>query len=315
MNRILVIRGGAIGDFVLTLPALAALREAFPESHLEIVGYKHIIALADRRFYANATRSIEYGPLASFFAKDSDLSGELMNYFAGFDLIISYLFDPDGIFAANLARSGAKRIVCGPAKITGQSHAARQLAQPLDQLGITLTNPAPVFYPNAEDREFARLFLERLSRPIVVLHPSSGSASKNWPLDRWSELAQRFLTTHANISLILIGGEADRAAIQSLRETLPLNRVAYAEALPLPQLGAVLACCDLFIGHDSGISHLAAAAGTNSLLLFGRTDPGIWAPANENARVLRASGGEMTNLAVDEVAGAAQELMRIGIST
>jgi len=47
MKRILVIRGGAIGDFVLTLPAIKLLREAFPESRLEILGYKHIVALAE----------------------------------------------------------------------------------------------------------------------------------------------------------------------------------------------------------------------------------------------------------------------------
>jgi heptosyltransferase-3 len=60
MNRILVIRGGAIGDFILTLPVLKALRDAYPRTHLEILGYKHIAVLAENRFYAQAVRSIEY---------------------------------------------------------------------------------------------------------------------------------------------------------------------------------------------------------------------------------------------------------------
>jgi ADP-heptose:LPS heptosyltransferase len=98
MNRILVIRGGAIGDFILTLPALKALREAYPDARIEIVGYKHIAVLAENRFYAQAVRSIEYGPLSSFFAKNSELPAELAGYFASFDLIISYLYDPDQIF-------------------------------------------------------------------------------------------------------------------------------------------------------------------------------------------------------------------------
>jgi len=98
MKRILVIRGGAIGDFILTLPALKALRDAYPHAHVEILGYKNIAALAERRFYAQAVRSIEYGSLASFFAKNSELPAELADYFASFDLIISYLYDPDGIF-------------------------------------------------------------------------------------------------------------------------------------------------------------------------------------------------------------------------
>ena len=95
MNRILVIRGGAIGDFILTLPALKALRDARPQAHMEILGYKHIAVLAENRFYARAVRSIEYGPLARFFARNSELPPELANYFASFDLIVSYLFDPD----------------------------------------------------------------------------------------------------------------------------------------------------------------------------------------------------------------------------
>src|SRR5213596_1651898 len=117
MNRILVIRGGAIGDFILTLPALKALRDARPQAHLEVLGYKHIAALAENRFYAEAVRSIEYGSLSGFFAKGSDLNPELRDYFGSFDLIVSYLYDPDEIFDTNLRRGGAKNIVTGPAKI------------------------------------------------------------------------------------------------------------------------------------------------------------------------------------------------------
>src|SRR4029077_16368437 len=97
MNRILVIRGGAIGDFILTLPALKALREARPEAHIEILGYKHIAVLAEEGFYAQGVQSIESGPLARFFARNSELPAELADYFASFDLLISYLYDPDRI--------------------------------------------------------------------------------------------------------------------------------------------------------------------------------------------------------------------------
>jgi heptosyltransferase-2 len=98
MNRILVISGGAIGDFILTLPALKALRDTWPQAHMEILGYKHIAVLAENRFYAQALRSIEYGPLARFFARNSAVPTELADYFASFDFIISYLYDPDQIF-------------------------------------------------------------------------------------------------------------------------------------------------------------------------------------------------------------------------
>jgi len=72
----------------------------------------------------------------------------------------------------------------------------------------------------------------------------------------------------------------------------------------------------IFLGHDSGISHLAAAAGANCILLFGPTDPAVWAPQNDNARVIRAPDGDLRRLDVDLVRdGLDQELMRIGIRT
>ena len=78
-GKILVIRGGAIGDFILTLPAIGLLRENFPDCHLEILGYRHICSLAEKRHYANATRSIEYGPMAGFFNPKAARDAELLS--------------------------------------------------------------------------------------------------------------------------------------------------------------------------------------------------------------------------------------------
>ena len=85
--------------------------------------------------------------------------------------------------------------------------------------------------------------------------------------------------------------------------------------MPLPTLAAILEQAT-FVGHDSGISHLAAAVNAKSILLFGPTDPAIWAPLNENARVIRAPDKDLERLDVDLVRDALDhELMRIGIST
>src|SRR5215470_9643290 len=160
MNRILVIRGGAIGDFILTLPALKALRDAHSDAHIEILGYKHIAGLAENRFYAQAVRSIEYGPLSSFFAKDSELPAELADYFATFDLIITYLYDPDRIFESNLRRCGVENLLCGPGKIAEKgSHAAKQLAQPIEEFGIRVADLTERIFLSAKDRQLALEFL------------------------------------------------------------------------------------------------------------------------------------------------------------
>ena len=307
MNRILLIRGGAIGDFILTLPGLKALREARPDVRIEILGYKHIAVLAENRFYAQAVRSIEYGPLARFFASNSELPAELADYFASFDLIISYLYDPDRVLEKNLRHCDVKNLICGPARIVKNAeHAAHQLARPIEELGITVTDLAARIFPSMEDREFARDFLGTLPQPIVAIHPGSGSREKNWPLENWIALFSEngdFAVSGKRSSLLIISGEADNVQTGQLEREWRDRNVRFAKNLPLPQLAAVLER-SVFIGHDSGISHLAAAAGANCILLFGPTNPDVWAPRNENVRILSAPGGRLADLGIQAVKAA-----------
>ena len=305
MNRVLVIRGGAIGDFIVTLPALKALREACPHAHIQILGYKHIAVLAENRFYAQAVRSIEYGSLSGFFAKNSELPAELADYFASFDLIISYLYDPDGVFESNLRRCGVKNLLWGPAKIVETSdHAARQLARPIEELGIKVVDLTEKIFLSEEDRQFGREFLQTPSQPIIAIHPGSGSKEKNWPLQNWIELFSReHWQGEKRSSVIVISGEADKAQTAHLEHTWKDQDVRFAKDLPLPHLAAVLEH-SIYVGHDSGISHLAAAAGANCILLFGPTDPNVWAPRNENVQVLRASSGRLNELGIAPVKAA-----------
>src|SRR5437868_9576401 len=240
MNRVLVIRGGAIGDFILTLPALTALRDAYPYAHIEILGYKHIAVLAENRFYAQAARSIEYGPLSTFFAKNAELFSELATYFAGFDLIVSYLYDPDGIFESNLRRCGVELLIRGPAKIGKGEHAARQLARPMQELGLAVADLAAKVYPSTEDRQRGQEFLRDLPRPSVVFHPGSGSKRKNWPLENWIDVGNRLLgLDDSQGSLIIVSGEADEDQVRSLRAIWRNERVQFVKNFPLPDLVAV----------------------------------------------------------------------------
>lgn len=298
MNRILVIRGGAIGDFILTLPAIKLLRDRFPKAHIEILAYKHIAALAEKRFYADAIRSIESGRLAGFFAKDSALPPDWAEYFASFDLILSYLFDPERIFESNLKRAGAKSFVAGPSKLLGNEHAALQLARPLEALDLYLGDSAAQLFPNDADRAFAASFAGDRKANTFVLHPGSGSETKNWSIENWETLGGCLL--FAGDNLLVISGEADEKRVRTLELAWRGKAVQFAKSLPLPQLAALLERAN-FVGHDSGISHIAAAVGARCLLLFGHTDPAIWAPANERVTVLRAPEGKLSLLKVESV--------------
>jgi heptosyltransferase-2 len=293
MNRILILRGGAIGDFVLTLPALKLLRDRFPKAHLEILGYPQIAVLAERRFYADAIRSIESASLAKFFARDAELPAELVRYFGGFDLIVSYLYDPEGILENNLKRCGGATLLAGPSKLDNSAHAACQLARPLEALGLHLENPAAFIYPSEEDRDLRRHHLEDRSKPVIALHPGSGSETKNWAIENWIELGG--LLFSAGYALLVIAGEADDQRVRTLESAWNGKPVRFVKHQPLPQLAGLFEG-GLFVGHDSGISHIAAAAGARCILLFGWTDPAIWAPANKDVTVLQARNGKLDEL-------------------
>ncbi|HEX8078225.1 MAG TPA: hypothetical protein VF511_10460, partial [Chthoniobacterales bacterium] len=212
-RRILVIRGGAIGDFVLTLPAIKLLRDRFPKADLEILGNKQIAAVAERRFYADAVRPIESGALARFFSNDSELPSEWVDYFASFDLILSYLFDPDEIFEGNVKKSGRAEFIAGPFRIDQSEHAARQLARPLQALGLFLNDPSARTFPNDIDREAIRSF--KKSPGLIAIHPGSGSETKNWPIDRWIELGNLLLAKGG--PLLVIAGEAEIDRTRNLK--------------------------------------------------------------------------------------------------
>ena len=113
-GKILVIRGGAIGDFILTLPVFSALRQQFPQTRLEVLGYPHIAQLALAGGLVDEVRPIESRALAGFFAGHGSLDSNLAEYFNSFSIIISYLYDPDRIFHENVARVSKAQFIVGP---------------------------------------------------------------------------------------------------------------------------------------------------------------------------------------------------------
>jgi heptosyltransferase III len=283
--RILVIRGGAIGDFVMTLPAVGALRERWPEAHIEILGYPHIIELARGRHYADATRSIDARPMAGFFVPNGILDPTLMDYFGDFNVVISYIFDPDEIFANNVRRCGVKQyIVASPRP--KELPAAQHYCQPLAALAIYVDAPQPRLFPNDADREAAGKFLAQFgSESLAAIHPGSGGEKKNWPVDKFAALS-RWLVDELDMQLVLVQGEADEGAVAGVIKRLEGRPVTVARGFKLPELAAVLERCALFVGNDSGITHVAAAVGVPTISLFGPVSPPVWRPIGERVRVI-----------------------------
>jgi heptosyltransferase III len=295
-NQILVIRGGATGDFIVTLPVFAALREMFPESRLETVAYSGVAQLALAGGLVDGVRSIESRQFAGFFAGKGDLDKDWSTYFNQFAIIISYLYDPDENLQTNIKRVCEAQFIQGPHRPDDAAgiHASEVLLKPLERLAIFGADPAP------------KLKLERTVEALIAaderwlaIHPGSGSERKNWPLASWLELIQKVLSD-TSWKLLVIGGEADGKQLEVIQKVLPAERGKVLRGAPLPVVAQALMDCDFFLGHDSGISHLASAVAIPSVLLWGPSNHHVWCPRGANVKLLQA-GPTMDSLTVEMV--------------
>lgn len=293
MGRILVIRGGAIGDFILTLPVLQAIKANLPGNDLEVLGYPRIAQLAVAGGLAARVQSIESRAVAGFFARNGRLDEAMQEYFSEFDLIISFLYDPDGIFQQNVRRCTAGQFIAGPHRPDESQalHAATCFLKPLERLAIFDAENFPrLNLERTENGPASHLKLALATGAWLALHPGSGSEKKNWPEASWRRLLEG-LIAESKLNLLIVGGESEGDRLERLAAGLPAERVAIARSLPLPELAQLLALARGFVGHDSGISHLAAAVGLRGLLLWGETNPEIWRPPSLQFELLMNAQG------------------------
>jgi heptosyltransferase-3 len=313
--RILFIRGGGLGDFIVTLPTLRLVREKWPGAHIDVLGHPHIAEIGLGRHYLDGVRSVNHGPLSAFFTPRAVLDPSWMDYVGSFDLVASYFYDPDGLFLANLQRCHPARILTHPPRVRDGfgRPAAYHFAGLVDPLGLTLgEDAASDIFPASGDAGAAEAFLAGLkpATRLIAIHPGSGGESKNWPVESWARLGRRLAEDNPGSTLLLVEGEADAHPALALLEAwkdLPLLRARW---LPLPILGALFRRATLFLGHDSGVTHLAAAANRALpiVALFGPTDPAVWAPPRPGVEVLRSPFG-LGSLAVEEVLSVAQKVL------
>lgn len=320
-SHILVIRGGAIGDFVLTLPVLAALRQHSPDSRLVVLGYPHIAQLAQAGGLADEVYSIAARALTAFFVRGEELPPETVSFFARFNLILSYLYDPDVTFHENLARCSGARLITGPPRPDESlpRHATETYLKPLEQLGIFGADPIPrlrIGLPSRQPwNDAAGLIDASQAHPdvphtpdldgiphTVALHPGSGSERKNWPERKWDTLIDEILH-QTPLNMLLVGGEAEGDRLPRLARGRSPWRLRLARSLPLVELARRLSECVAFVGHDSGISHLAAAVGLPGVFLWGDSIEAVWRPRSNGCMLLRDPGG-LGQISVERVLAA-----------
>jgi heptosyltransferase-2 len=284
-SRILVLRGGAIGDFLLTLPALTAIRRQWPTAYIELMGYPHIAQLSVVGGLANKVVSLNGPTAAQLFCPHPALPAEQIRHIRSFNLIVSYLNDPDEVVKENLIAAGARNVICGCPLVT-DSHAIDTLMKPLEQLGIANSgneySTLPLSAPNIENGQRRA---RRLGEHVVAIHPGSGSPRKNWRLGKFLRIAKR-LQVELGFTPVITLGEADEAIAAELKNVQ--DEYTLLPSCSLLELAEFLSACEGYVGNDSGITHLAAALGLPVVALFGPTDPRLWAPRGPNTKILCA---------------------------
>lgn len=291
-RNVLILRGGALGDFVLTLPVLQSLRRCWPAARLHLAARSPARSLAVRCGLADQASDLESSRWTWLF----DAQPSSANEAPYADVVVNFLHDPDLIVAGNLARRYELAVHAGMSPILPANqtrHAADAFVTSLKTLGIADPERLPCLTLPAEDREDGRNLAAAWGGKIAMIQPGSGSPAKNWPLARFVKLARLIEATGVKTFFLLGEAEAD------LREMVG-SVWAPGQVLADLDLEAVarwLAASRLYVGNDSGVTHLAAALGTPVVALFGPTDPAVWQPrGGGRIAIVRAPGGRMAAL-------------------
>lgn len=249
--RRLVIRPGAVGDLIVSLPALECLRA----DYLEVWTATHNVPLVR---FAGSVRSIMSTGLNLLGITDTP-PARLIHRLRSFDSIVSW-YGANRPEFRELVRSLDLPFTFLPALPPEGAgmHATDFYLEQVSELTECRADPVPRIPCNVSRENFA------------VIHPFSGSRRKNWPLEKFRQLARGL---ERRMPVRWCAGEED-----------PLLPDAH-RLDDLYELARWLAQAALYIGNDSGITHLAAAVGTPVLAIFGPTDPAVWAPRGPHVRI------------------------------
>jgi len=297
VGSVLVIHQGALGDFILALPVLSNLNKSLRHSRLVIMGFPRILELVEKRYYADEVLSIDQKGMASFYVRDGSLDIPLSHFFKQFGLVVVFGKEEGGALLGNLRRvCGGQLLSINSFPLGGERiHLTDHLLRELRRYHFPIGDTTPRLYLTEKDREWAKNFYESKGlspgerAKTVVLHPGSGSKKKSWPLDRFLDLLN-YLQKNVGSKILAVigpaeGGEIERA-FEKMKWEMGPDAPLLAKGFSLPELASLIEGCRVFIGNDSGITHMAAALGIPTLALFGPTDPKVWAPRGENVTIV-----------------------------
>jgi heptosyltransferase-3 len=272
----LVLFPGALGDFICFLPTLVALR-AHHQGHMLVVAKPALLDLVQP--LQVATASIDGRAVAGLYSSSPPVTAEAEALLAGFETVYSWTGFGDPDVGRHLAALTGGRV--NTYRFRGMRPGEHAVDYYARCAGVAPDKSVEALIAD-DPNWFASL---RRHHPVesdfAVIHPGSGSPRKNW---RGFGYVVRWWQRQARMPVVLLRGpaEAERSAGTDCGADVVL------EGLTLPQVATLLRRARLYVGNDSGISHLAGAVGATGVALFGPTDPATWAPRGPHLQTLHA---------------------------
>jgi ADP-heptose:LPS heptosyltransferase len=330
-QNILVIDFGQLGDVVLSLPALRAIRERFPRARITVAAGKPGAEVVNFSGYANATLVVDRvalrdGPKLVSLGRILKLVKKVRQ--EQFDFVI----DLHSLSETNLLGflSGApKRLYSrrpgrsldflgnfNPRPPIEKDHRTRHLIDRyldvLGPLGVTNAERQPRLQTRSADDNAVDKLLKKeqadSGTPLIGLFPGAGHPSRRWPLEQFAELAE-YLVRNDGVRPIVFAGPEERPLIPQMKSLFPKSTIIF-DRLTIPQLAAAQARLAVLVSNDTGPMHIAAAVGTPVVLLLDRRAPESYIPLGEQHRVIYSS--TIPEITIDEVYSATRALLAGG---
>jgi heptosyltransferase-2 len=289
VNRILVVRVSALGDVVLTTPALRALAAAHPGAELHLVtdaGFAPVLEglpfLTRVHRWDEGGRHVGFRGLSRFAAEIAaagpfDLAIDLQNKLRTRTLLALLRPGETAVLVKRRGVAAVARALAGDDPVLSGPHATELYFGPIAAYGAVPDGRGPeLSVPPAAAAAAARLLDPDDGRPLVALAPGARWATKRWEPERFAAVGNAL--TAAGARLVLAGGPGDLHVLEAIRNGLEEAPVGDAAGLDVAGLAAVLARSAVVISCDSAPIHLAQAVGTPVIALFGPTAPGRWGP-------------------------------------
>jgi heptosyltransferase-3 len=320
-----IIHPGAVGDCLLTLPLAAYMKKTLHLERLDFIGRKDYIDFYPGRTCIDRIRSLDSIQMHRLFEDESAFVLEdkdrLMMAFEGYEQIVSFLghghphFESNLLFTVLSTHSGEVTLLPLAPAANDSRHVSFFYQAYLQQEQHLEENPLKtaqqILFPLASDYAVGQDLLEQANvqagQPVILIHPGSGSVKKSWHLQNFIHTAA-LLNARGLQAVFLLGpAEQERLGPDDLKQLSSMWPVL--TSLSLTQVLQVLTQTELYLGNDSGISHLAAAMGKKTVVLFGPAGhPTHYRPLGLHVTVLQPADNSFCEPMAAEAEKVVQEI-------